>query len=322
MAKQTIHTIYRATNTITGKTYTGYTSLAPRIRWSGHKHTGVTNEVNTPIGRAIRKYGWDAFVWDVIYQSLDGEHTLGVMENHFIVENRSHVSEGGYNVSWGGDATGLGLTYWNNGQETIRRSECPGDGWSEGSLCETNKGKKTWNNGVEERLFEEPPIDEDWNIGRLPEVGERLRDTTWWNNGTEQQQASECPGENWVPGMLPGISAREGWWNNGYEQIRSVGSPGEGWRKGELHKNKSGYRWYHKGGVRKKFYEPPGDGWALGEPPKSSDVKVKFWNDGTQSTTAAECPGEGWNLGPLKSDVEKRTKVQNKLRKKRKENPA
>lgn len=95
-----IATIYRATNTINGKVYIGFDSAWP-MRRNCHKshHQGVDD--TTKFYRAIRKYGWKSFVWDVIYQSKEIEHTLKVMEPHFISEHDS--KNNGYNSTEGGD---------------------------------------------------------------------------------------------------------------------------------------------------------------------------------------------------------------------------
>lgn len=100
-----VATIYRATNTINGKTYIGFDSNWPS-RQKDHKYS-LKHKSNFKFGRALKKYGWDNFTWDVLYQSTDIEHTLTVMENHFILENDSYHN--GYNMTFGGQGT-FGLT--------------------------------------------------------------------------------------------------------------------------------------------------------------------------------------------------------------------
>lgn len=54
--------------------------------------------------RAIQKYGFESFVWEILYQSWDEEHTLKEMEPHFIHAHKSHYKLGhGYNMTFGGD---------------------------------------------------------------------------------------------------------------------------------------------------------------------------------------------------------------------------
>lgn len=50
-------TIYKITNNINGKSYIGQTSQKVEDRWNEHKR-GKTSK-NSPLKRAIKKYGWD-----------------------------------------------------------------------------------------------------------------------------------------------------------------------------------------------------------------------------------------------------------------------
>ena len=94
-----IYSIYKATNTITSKCYIGFDSNWPN-RQKDHKRESQKLN-NIMFYNAIRKYGWDNFVWEIIYQSYDENHTLNVMEPHFIKENNS--LNDGYNMTLGGN---------------------------------------------------------------------------------------------------------------------------------------------------------------------------------------------------------------------------
>lgn len=99
-----IYTIYRATNTINNKVYIGFTSQPPENRIYQHKNDSKRGD--TYFYYAIRKYGWDAFIWDILYQSTEMEYTKDVMEEFFITENNSFINfenSNGYNMSLGGD---------------------------------------------------------------------------------------------------------------------------------------------------------------------------------------------------------------------------
>jgi hypothetical protein len=41
-------------------------------------------------------------------------------------------------------------------------------------------------------------------------IGELSRGTKWWNNGKENRQCKECPGEWWVPGMYYEVNPLKG----------------------------------------------------------------------------------------------------------------
>jgi group I intron endonuclease len=102
-----IYTIYTATNKINGKNYIGFDSKWPKRKYEHHYNSTVGSS-NQVFYNAIRKYGWDNFEWNIIYQSHDAEHTLTVMENHFINEYRSYIhfeNSNGYNMTLGGEGT-------------------------------------------------------------------------------------------------------------------------------------------------------------------------------------------------------------------------
>lgn len=93
-----VFTIYKATCTVNNKVYIGFDSSWPK-RIANHKC--ASQKENTKFYRAIRKHGFDSFIWEPIYQSLDKDHTLKEMEPYFIREYNS--KEQGYNSTLGGD---------------------------------------------------------------------------------------------------------------------------------------------------------------------------------------------------------------------------
>lgn len=96
-----IHSIYKFVNQINGKVYIGYT-IHPERRLYEHKNK--SKFFSSAFYDAINKYGWNNFTFEIIYQSLDGEHCLNTMEEYFIKKYQSHVNEGlGYNMTYGGD---------------------------------------------------------------------------------------------------------------------------------------------------------------------------------------------------------------------------
>ena len=89
-------TIYLVTNTINGKQYVGYT-IDLEKRLSSHKSA----DTDTHFYRAIRKYGWENFDVDVIFEHDDEKWTLAVMEPHFIAWYDTYHN--GYNLTEGGE---------------------------------------------------------------------------------------------------------------------------------------------------------------------------------------------------------------------------
>ena len=94
-----IYSIYKATNKINGKVYIGFDSNWPQRMWE-HKSPSNFNK-KYKFYNALRKYGLNGFEWNVIYQSLDKEHCLHMMEPFFIKEYNSLKK--GYNSTLGGE---------------------------------------------------------------------------------------------------------------------------------------------------------------------------------------------------------------------------
>lgn len=98
-----IYYIYQIINTINNKSYVGYTkNLA--VRKYSHKENA--KKLDQILYKAIRKYGWKAFRWEVVYGSTDKEHILE-METFFIKEYNSYCgNKQGYNMTFGGECGG------------------------------------------------------------------------------------------------------------------------------------------------------------------------------------------------------------------------
>jgi group I intron endonuclease len=92
--------IYLVTNLETGTEYIGYTNN-PRDRWRVHDREALQRDSTTYFHRAIRKYGWENFAFDVIFEHDDEEWTLNVMEPYFI--DWYDTFNNGYNLTRGGD---------------------------------------------------------------------------------------------------------------------------------------------------------------------------------------------------------------------------
>ena len=130
-----MNTIYKATNKITGKSYIGFDSSWPNRK---RKH-----KINASTGRegkfydSIRKHGWNNFIWSIIYQSENKEHTLNVMEPYYIKEQDTFNR--GYNMTEGGEGC-FGATsnkIWINdgvNHKRLEKDQLIPEGWSKGRL--------------------------------------------------------------------------------------------------------------------------------------------------------------------------------------------
>lgn len=90
--------VYMHTNLINWKRYIGLTRQEPKKRWG-------TYALNTPIGRAFRKYGRENFVSEVLIDELTKEEAERI-EIYLIALFRSLTTQWGYNVEKGGSARG------------------------------------------------------------------------------------------------------------------------------------------------------------------------------------------------------------------------
>lgn len=91
--------IYKATNKINGKAYIGYDTRWPHRR-SKHNHDAIKKECTLLFHVAIRKYGVDAFEWEVLLEDATLEDEI-----RLIAEHKTHAHKGyGYNLTDGGDS--------------------------------------------------------------------------------------------------------------------------------------------------------------------------------------------------------------------------
>jgi len=194
-----IYTIYRATCRKNDKCYVGYDSKWPKRRY---EHKQSMKEGDQVFYRALRKYGWRSFDWEVIYQSKDAEHTLKEMEPFFIRENNSCIhfdNSNGYNMTEGGEGT-IGYKHTVKTRTLIGRM-----------LKGKTKGRKKGPRTLQHRL----------NLKRA------LKGGTPWNKGKTTGQVPWNKGKTGVYSaetlqrMIASANAREPhgckWWNDGVQ---------------------------------------------------------------------------------------------------------
>jgi group I intron endonuclease len=120
-----IYSIYRCVNRTNGKVYIGFDSNWPQRQKRHIKDSKnlKSKAYNDAFHKAIRKYGKENFVWEVIYRSKDGNHTKDFMENYFIIENHSFINfinSNGYNMTLGGDGM---LGFKHREESKLKNSE-------------------------------------------------------------------------------------------------------------------------------------------------------------------------------------------------------
>lgn len=92
-----IYSIYKITNKVNHKVYIGFTQDTER-RWKQHINDYV--RIKRPLYESMKKHGINNFIFEVIYQSDNREHTLTIMEPYFIDLYDSYNK--GYNCNKGG----------------------------------------------------------------------------------------------------------------------------------------------------------------------------------------------------------------------------
>ena len=92
--------IYSAKNKINNKFYIGFTSRGLEAR--KHDHLISFQKYDTLFYRAIRKYGWEFFEWEIVYQSFDENYCLDVAEP-FLIKEYNSLQPYGYNIIPGGN---------------------------------------------------------------------------------------------------------------------------------------------------------------------------------------------------------------------------
>ena len=98
----TTYTIYKFTNNINQKTYVGWTSRNPTLRFEEHQITRKPrNQDRSLISLAIEKYGIENFTFEILCQTQDLS-TSQSLETHLIAEHNSHQTNHGYNIDFGG----------------------------------------------------------------------------------------------------------------------------------------------------------------------------------------------------------------------------
>jgi group I intron endonuclease len=97
--------IYLLRNLINGKGYVGK-SIQKDIRWNVHRKAAFSGRSTLAIHRAIRKYGWNNFSAEVVYQCA--ESLLSEAETRFIKKLHTFIDDGqGYNLTLGGEGGAL-----------------------------------------------------------------------------------------------------------------------------------------------------------------------------------------------------------------------
>jgi group I intron endonuclease len=150
--------IYKCVNNVNNKIYVGFTHKKIEKRIIEHK-SAVRNGSDYLLHKAIKKYGFENFSWEIIFESFDKKYALDELEGHFIKEFNSFYLNGfGYNMTYGGQGGMLGKTHSiqtrekmklarKNSKFKIRNPDGIGLEKAIAKSAEVLRGKPSWNKG-------------------------------------------------------------------------------------------------------------------------------------------------------------------------------
>lgn len=104
--------VYKISNTVNDRLYVGLTTNGLEKRWREHRCAANVN-VDKPLYRAMRLHGVDNFKIELIYEATSAED-MRQAELRYIVALKSHVKDGGYNLTDHG---------FQHGNESVPRGE-------------------------------------------------------------------------------------------------------------------------------------------------------------------------------------------------------
>ena len=96
--------IYKATNVLNNKSYIGQTTTTFNNRISGHKHRALYENDNNKFYNAIRKYGWENFIWEIVEESSDWTQEQLNQKEQYYIKLYNTIDEG-YNILKGGNCS-------------------------------------------------------------------------------------------------------------------------------------------------------------------------------------------------------------------------
>ena len=108
--------VYQAINLVNGKSYVGFSTNFPK-RKIAHKTKAVNNSP-THFHNAIRKYGWDNFEWNILYEGKEEDARRKEME---YISSLDTITNG-YNLTIGGEGT-TGWKHTDEARKTISTAQ-------------------------------------------------------------------------------------------------------------------------------------------------------------------------------------------------------
>ena len=182
----------------TGKKYIGKT-LYENKRKKDHEYN-VNSGVANKFYNAIRKYGWNNFMYGII-EIVDSE-ILDDIEKYYI--NYHNTMKNGYNMTLGGD----GKSGWKASEKTKEKMRIKAIGRflseeTKNKISESKKGSVSPFKGKSHSEETKQKIKNKKKGVPFPGTHNNHKETKWWNDGQINKRSVECPGKEWKQGRLP-----------------------------------------------------------------------------------------------------------------------
>lgn len=235
-----MYTIYKITNKINGKAYIGQTKRKPTERW-GRKGQGYEGQY---LGNAIKKYGWDNFSKEILFDDCLTKEEANKVEKDLIKKYKTQ--ETGYNVAPGGNI-------WEHNNFSLEKRKEWFLQHREFHSKKTSEGMKDWlaNSTKEER---KQYLGHSWTLERKEEHGQKIRES--WKKKTKKEinqihyniskskkdPKAKCQSKEFKQRMkmmaleqFKDGSPLKGshWYNNGIKNVRAFVCP-EGFQIGKI----------------------------------------------------------------------------------------
>jgi len=149
--------IYKVTNKVNNKVYVGQTIRTLKQRMNEHRSDASLDKYGMPIHRAIKKYGWDNFVWEVVYKGSDIDD-LNQKEIDLITEYQC-LTPNGYNVCEGGKSGGKRV-FTEEHIENLRKGQQSRDKSTWKPHTEETKKKMS----VVKKGIKREPFSDEWRV--------------------------------------------------------------------------------------------------------------------------------------------------------------
>lgn len=129
--------IYLIKNSLNNKYYIGLTSNYQK-RYNQHIYESQKN--HRPLYKSIRKYGIENFVFDIALENLTLDEA-NYWEHIFIKAYKSHISDHGYNLTYGGSGID-GFKFSSEVKEKLRQIRLNQSEETRKKIGEKSKGRK------------------------------------------------------------------------------------------------------------------------------------------------------------------------------------